>query len=137
MRSNILLCAFAILFACQTEPKVTEELTTNIGRWQLTETCLSPGNACVLKKINNGPILEFLADGTYQISNNSEQLLPFSNCNGTWLILPNNTDERHTLLKFTDSCTGATINCKLFYNTNTIDLNPFCKEECRYTYKSL
>lgn len=34
---------------------------TILGKWQLFETCISSGNACVLKEIEDGIITEFIA----------------------------------------------------------------------------
>ena len=70
----IILVLFLEVNSCNNNQKViVPKRETIVGKWQLFETCISPGNACVVEKINNGPIIEFKENGAYLISNSTEK----------------------------------------------------------------
>ena len=66
---------FLLLFlklCTRSEKEIYPKRDAIIGKWQLIETCISPGSACILKKIDNGVIIEFLENGEYKITNFKE-----------------------------------------------------------------
>ena len=105
------------------------------GKWQLFETCISPGNACILKKVKDGVIIEFKEHGEYLVSNtdHSEEVLP---CGGKYEMIEIQTNPTQQAIEFRPTCNKALWTFSLVFNeNNTININPQCFEECRYTYK--
>ena len=110
---------------------------TLIGKWQLFETCLSPGNACVLEKIKNGPIIEFIENGEYSISNTTEKEGIYA-CGGKWQLIEIQTNPAIKAIQFSPSCNKALWTFYYKFNEdNTLNINPQCIEECRFTYKPI
>lgn len=110
---------------------------TILGKWQLFETCISPGNACILKKIKDGGILEFKENGEYLLSNTNkgEGVLT---CGGEFELIEIQTNPTQQAIQFRPSCNKALWTFNLVFNeNNTININPQCFEECRYTYKPM
>lgn len=108
-----------------------------LGKWQLIETCISPGNACVLKKIKDGVMIEFKANGEYLVSNGNEGDGAFE-CGGKYQLIEIQTNPTQQAIEFRPSCNKALWTHNLVLNeNNTININPLCIEECRYTYKPI
>jgi len=106
-----------------------------LGKWQLIETCISPGNACVLKKIKDGVIIEFKVNGEYLVSNGNEVDGAFE-CGGKYQVIEIQTNPTQHAIEFRPFCNKALWTHNLVFNeNNTININPFCFEGCRYTYK--
>ncbi len=108
-----------------------------VGKWQLFETCISPGNAYVLEKIKNGPIIEFKENGEYLISNSTEKEGIYA-CGGKWQLIEIQMNPTLKAIQFSPSCNKAfwTFYYK-FNEDNTLNINPQCIEECRFTYKPI
>ncbi len=106
-----------------------------LGKWQLFETCISTGNECVLREIKDGVIIEFRANGEYAVSN-TDKGGGFLPCDGKYEVIEIQTDPAQYAIEFRPSCNKALWTHRLvFKENNTININPFCFEECRYTYK--
>lgn len=106
-----------------------------LGKWQLFETCISPGDACVLRKVKDGVIIEFKANGEYLVSNANEADGAFE-CGGKYQVIEIQTNPTQQAIEFRPSCNKALWTHRLVFNeNNTININPLCIEECRYTYK--
>lgn len=140
MKSLSILLVLFLQF-CSNSERIEKEIFPKrdsiIGKWQLIETCISPGAACVLEKIENGFILEFKENGEYIVSNNKENEGIYQ-CNGTYNLLEIETNPVRKVIELSPSCNKALWN--LFYNfngDNTLNINPQCIEECRYTYKPI
>lgn len=134
------LSIFFLLFlqlCTKSDNEIYPKRDSIIGKWQLFETCISPGSACVLKKIDKGVIIEFLANGEYKITNfkENESIL---NCDGKWKFIEIQTNPVITAIEFSPNCNKAlwTMYYKL-NEDNTLNINPLCIEECRYTYKPI
>lgn len=140
MKYSMILLLFLIQFCTnseKTEKEVFAKRESLLGKWQLFETCISPGAACVLEKIKNGLIIEFKEDGTYLVSNNQNEQGVYS-CNGTFKLLVIETNPVQTVIEFSPSCNKALWNLYYSFNEdNTLNINPQCIEECRYTYKPI
>jgi hypothetical protein len=135
MYKNILLFIICFCFlSCKKEGSF-EKRDSIIGKWQLIETCISPGNSCVLQKIKNGQIIEFQENGEYLLSNvaiNSG----FFECNGKWQKKINPNYSAYQILDIMPTCNKSLVEIFYIFNAdNTLNINPQCIEECRYTYK--
>lgn len=133
---------FIVLFQLCTNDKVVDEeifvkRDSIIGKWQLFETCISPGAACILEKIKNGMILEFKENGEYLISNVKENDGIYQ-CNGNWKIIESVMFPGQKQIQISPSCNKALWTLNFGFNSdNTLNINPQCIEECRYTYKPI
>ncbi len=110
---------------------------TIVGKWQLFETCISPGNACVVEKIKNGPNIEFKENGAYLISNSTEKEGIYA-CGGKWQLIEIQMNPTLKAIQFSPSCNKALWTFYYKFNEdNTLNINPQCIEECRFTYKPI
>ena len=108
-----------------------------VGRWQLIETCISPGGGCVLEKITNGLIIDFKSDGTYLVENNAINQGVFF-CKGRWNLGLISDSFWGTQVQIAPECNKGIWNLYFtFTEKNTLNLNYQCIEECRYTYKPI
>ena len=137
MKSISIFILLFLQLCTKSEKEIYPKRDEIIGKWQLFETCISPGSACVLKKIDNGAIIEFLASGEYKITNfkENESVL---NCDGKWKLVEIQINPVIKAIEFSPSCNKAlwTLYYK-FNEDNTLNINPQCIEECRYTYKPI
>jgi hypothetical protein len=121
----------------KTEKEVFPKRDKIIGKWQLFETCISPGAGCELKKIENGVILEFKENGEFLVSNAKEKEGIYQ-CDGKYKLLQIQTNPATNLIEFSPSCNKALWTLYYSFNDdNTLNINPQCIEECRYTYKPI
>jgi hypothetical protein len=138
MPKIISLIFIALLFcscSLKNDNMVFAKRDTILGKWQLFETCISPGNACVLKKIKDGVIIEFKANGEYLVSNTNKGDGAFE-CGGKYQVIEFQTNPTQQAIEFRPSCNKALWTHNLVFNeNNTININPLCIEECRYSYK--
>lgn len=135
----IMLILFLEINSCNSKNQkdVYPKRETILGKWQLFETCISSGNACELKKISNGQIIEFKENGEYLVSNSIEKEGVFG-CNGKWQVIEIQTNSIQKQIQFSPSCNKALWNFYFSFNhNNTININPQCFEECRFTYKPI
>lgn len=122
----------------KTDTEIFEKRTSIVGKWQLVETCISPGAACILEKIKDGVIVEFKADGSYVVTNTKENNSSSWQCNGTYRLLEIQTLPAKNVVELSPGCNKALWNLYFNFNAdNTLNLNPQCIEECRYTYKPI
>jgi hypothetical protein len=126
---------------CSSSKKAEQEIFPKrneiIGKWQLFETCISPGAACELKKIENGVIIEFKADGTFLVSNKSDNEGIYQ-CDGKFKLVEIETNPAIRAIEFSPSCNKALWTLYYSFNDdNSLNINPQCIEECRYTYKPI
>ncbi len=139
MKSYFIFILFALNFCSKTE--TTKEVFPKrdgvIGKWQLFETCISPGAGCELRKIENGVILEFTKTGEYIVTN-AKDSEPLYQCNGKYQLLEIQTNPLQKVIQLSPDCNKAlwTLNYN-FNSDNTLNINPQCIEECRYTYKPI
>lgn len=136
---RIISVIFIALHFCSCSSKnddiVFAKRDTILGKWQLIETCISPGNACVLRKVKDGVKIEFKENGEYLVSNPDQggEVLP---CEGKYEVIEIQTNPTQQAIEFKPTCNKALWTFNLVFNeNNTININPQCFEECRYTYK--
>ncbi len=121
----------------KTEKEVFAKRESVIGKWQLFETCISPGSACILEKVENGLIIEFKENGDYLVSNNKNEQGAYS-CNGKWQFIEIETNPTIKMIQFSPSCNKALYSYYFGFNEdNTLNINPPCIEECRFIYKPI
>ena len=138
---KIISIIFIALLFCSCSSKnddmVFAKRDTILGKWQLFETFISPGNACVLRNVKDGVIIEFKENGEYLVSNSNEGDVAFE-CGGKYEVIEIQTNPIQRAIEFRPSCNKALWTHNLVFNeNNTININPLCIEECRYTYKPL
>ena len=134
----IILVLFLEVNSCNNNQKdIVPKRETIVGKWQFFETCISPGNACVLEKIKNDPIIEFKENGEYFISNSTEKEGIYA-CGGKWQLIKIQMNSTLKAVQFSPSCNKALWTYYYKFNEdNTLNINPQCIEECRFTYKPI
>lgn len=68
----ILIFSLILLTGCDKDSEPLEPVDLSVqtitGEWQLTKQYVSPGGQTTWKEVENGPVLKFLADNTFQHS---------------------------------------------------------------------
>lgn len=107
------------------------------GKWKFYETCISPSNQSVPEKINDEVIVEFQKDSRFSVSDLSKSNLSLP-CGGNWKVLKQASNSVFMQFQFTFACNKAIYTFYFSFNdNNTLNLNPPCIEECRFTYMPL
>jgi hypothetical protein len=139
MKGISILFLFLLQFCSKTEntDAVLPKSDSIIGKWQLIETCFSPGNACELQNVENGHIIEFKENGEYLVTNLKEIDSNYL-CGGQWKFIELQTNPSEKRLQLSPNCNKALWTFYFNFNPdNTLNINPPCIEACVYTYKAI
>ena len=140
MNKSSIFIVLVWLLGCSSDGDVSPQQSRLLGKWQLAEYCLSPGDgSCPLRKVSASEtqVLDFRKDGTF-LENRpqpGQSPSPIDNSGEYRLDGPNTI-----YFKFDPPISSASYSeVKWYYELrgNTLVLSPPCREACRYTYRRI